>query len=142
MHIEKTLSIIKPDAVNRNLIGSIIQRFEQNGLWIIANKLMCLSTARTREFYAEHKDRPFFNSLVTYMSSGPVLIQVLSGENAIARNRELMGDTDPKKADPGTIRAEFAQSIEANSVHGSDSPQAARREIEFFFSAEEIHTRN
>jgi nucleoside-diphosphate kinase len=142
MSTEQTLSIIKPDAVRRNLIGKIIQRFEDNGLSVVACKLIRLNVQRASEFYAEHKGRPFFNDLVQYMSSGPVLVQVISGEGAISRNREIMGDTDPAKASPGTIRADFAESIEANAVHGSDSADSAAREIEFFFSATEFCERD
>ena len=136
--LERTFSIVKPDAVARNLIGKIYDRFESNGLRIVASKMVRLSEAQAQGFYAEHKERPFYNDLVSYMTSGPVVLQVLEGENAIARNRELMGATNPADADPGTIRADFAESVEANAVHGSDSPQSAAREIEFFFSADEL----
>ena len=135
---EQTLSIIKPDAVSKNAIGAIVQRFEHAGLRVVAMKMQRLSPCEAEGFYAEHKGRPFFNDLVTFMTSGPVAVQVLSGENAIARNRELMGATDPQKAEPGTIRADFATSIDANAVHGSDSPQSAAREIAWFFSVAEL----
>ena len=135
---EKTLSIIKPDAVSKNIIGKIISRFEDNGLEIIAAKLIRLSDDEASGFYAEHQGKPFFNALKDFMTSGPVFIQVLQGENAISRNRELMGDTDPAKAKVGSIRSDFASSIDANAVHGSDSAESAKREIEYFFSSEEI----
>ena len=135
---EKTLSIIKPDAVSKNIIGKIISRFEDNGLEIIAAKLIRLSDDEASGFYAEHQGKPFFNALKDFMTSGPVFIQVLQGENAISRNRELMGDTDPAKAEVGSIRSDFASSIDANAVHGSDSAESAKREIEYFFSSEEI----
>lgn len=141
MAIERTLSIIKPDAVAKNVIGKIYSRFEANGLKIVAAKMKHLSRAEAEGFYAVHKDRPFFNDLVEFMCSGPVMIQVLEGENAIAKNRELMGATDPKKAAPGTIRADFAESISANAVHGSDSPEAAAAEIAYFFPACEVYSR-
>ena len=127
---EKTLSIIKPDAVSKNIIGKIISRFEDNGLEIIAAKLIRLSDDEASGFYAEHQGKPFFNALKDFMTSGPVFIQVLQGENAISRNRELMGDTDPAKAKVGSIRSDFASSIDANAVHGSDSKESAEREIE------------
>ena len=133
MAIERTLSIIKPDAVAKNVIGKIYSRFETNGLKIIAAKMVWLSPQQAGEFYAVHKARPFFGELVEFMTSGPVMIQVLEGEDAIAKNRELMGATDPKKAAPGTIRADFAQSIDANAVHGSDGAETAKVEIAFFF---------
>ena len=133
MAIERTLSIIKPDAVAKNVIGKIYSRFETNGLKIIAAKMVWLSPQQAGEFYAVHKARPFFGELVEFMTSGPVMIQVLEGEDAIAKNRELMGATDPKKAAPGTIRADFAESIDANAVHGSDGPETAKVEIDFFF---------
>ena len=133
MAIERTLSIIKPDAVAKNVIGKIYSRFETNGLKIIAAKMVWLSPQQAGEFYAVHKARPFFGELVEFMTSGPVMIQVLVGEDAIAKNRELMGATDPKKAAPGTIRADFAESIDANAVHGSDGPETAKVEIDFFF---------
>jgi len=133
MAVERTLSIIKPDAVAKNVIGKIYSRFEENGLKIVASRMAWLSEREAGGFYAVHKDRPFFKDLVQFMSSGPVMIQVLEGENAIARNRELMGATDPKKAAAGTIRADFAQSIDANAVHGSDGPDTAKVEIAWFF---------
>lgn len=138
MAIERTLSIIKPDAVADNLIGKIYERFEQNGLKIVAARMKRLSQAEAEGFYAVHRDRPFFGELVQFMQSGPVMIQVLEGENAIARYRELMGSTDPKKAAPGTLRADFAKSIQANAVHGSDSPENAAIEIAWFFAQSEI----
>ena len=133
MALERTLSIIKPDAVKKNVIGEILARFEKAGLRIIAARMRHLSRAEAEGFYAVHRERPFFRDLVDFMISGPVLIQVLQGENAIAKNRELMGATDPKKAAKGTIRADFADSIDANAVHGSDSPDTARKEIAYFF---------
>ena len=138
---EQTLSIIKPDAVKKNVIGQILARFEKAGLRIVAARMMHLSRAEAEGFYAVHRGRPFFNDLVEFMVSGPVLVQVLEGENAIAKNRELMGATDPKKAAPGTIRADFAQSIDANAVHGSDGPETARDEIAYFFPALHVFTR-
>ncbi|MCZ7564598.1 MAG: nucleoside-diphosphate kinase [Burkholderiales bacterium] len=138
MAIERTLSIIKPDAVAKNAIGQIYARFEAAGLKIVAAKMMQLSQAEAEGFYAVHRDRPFFRDLVKFMISGPVMIQVLAGEDAIARNRELMGATDPKKAAKGTIRADFATSIDANAVHGSDAAETARTEIAYFFAAYEI----
>jgi len=138
MAIERTLSIIKPDATRRNLTGAINQRFEQNGLRIIAQKRLRLSREMAERFYAVHAQRPFYRSLVDFMTSGPVVVQVLEGENAVAKNREVMGATDPAKADAGTIRKDFAESIEANSVHGSDSPENAAQEIAFFFADYEI----
>ena len=135
---ERTLSIIKPDATRRNLTGKINARFEEAGFRIIAQKRLRLSRAQAEAFYAVHKARPFFNDLCTFMTSGPVVVQVLEAENAVARNRDIMGATDPKKADKGTIRADFAESIEANSVHGSDSPENAMREIGFFFAEIEV----
>ena len=135
---EKTLSIIKPDAVSKNIIGKIISRFEDNGLEIIAAKLIRLSDDEASGFYAEHQGKPFFNALKDFMTSGPVFIQVLQGENAISRNRELMGDTDPAKGKVGSIRSDFASSIDANAVHGSDSKESAEREINYFFVEEEI----
>jgi nucleoside-diphosphate kinase len=134
MAIQRTLSIIKPDAVAKNVIGEIISRFETNDLKIIAAKLITLSDSEAGGFYAEHEGKPFYNDLIAFMTSGPVFIQVLEGEDAIAKNRELMGNTDPSKADAGTIRADFAQTIDANAVHGSDSEKSAEREIAFFFS--------
>lgn len=133
MSIERTLSIIKPDAVKKNVIGEIITRFEKAGLKVVEAKLTQLTREQAEGFYAVHKERPFFNDLVEFMISGPVFVQVLEGENAIAKNRELMGATDPKKAEPGTIRADFAESIDANAVHGSDAAETARTEIEYFF---------
>ncbi len=141
MALERTLSIVKPDGVARNLIGEVYRRFEQAGLSIIAARMLQLSQRDAEAFYAVHRERPFFNDLVRYMTSGPVMVQVLEGENAIARNREIMGATDPKKAAPGTIRADLATSIEQNVVHGSDSPENAAREIAFFFSETELFPR-
>ena len=134
MAIQRTLSIIKPDAVAKNVIGEIISRFEKNNLKIIAAKLITLSASDAGGFYAEHEGKSFYNDLIQFMTSGPVFIQVLEGEDAISKNRELMGNTDPSMADPGTIRADFAQTIDANAVHGSDSEISAEREIAFFFS--------
>ncbi|HEC1762327.1 TPA: nucleoside-diphosphate kinase [Campylobacter lari] len=136
--MEKTLSIIKPDAVKKGVIGQILTRFENNGLRIAATKKIQLSEKEAQEFYAVHKDRPFFRDLVEFMISGPVVVSVLEGENAVLKNRELMGATNPKEAAPGTIRADFADSIDANAVHGSDSLENAKIEIEFFFSKTEI----
>ncbi|HEY1631268.1 MAG TPA: nucleoside-diphosphate kinase [Rhizomicrobium sp.] len=133
MSVERTLSIIKPDATKRNHTGAIVDRFEKAGLRVIASRRMQLSTAQAEAFYNVHKARPFFPSLVAFMTSGPVVVQVLEGENAIAKNREVMGATDPSKAAAGTIRKDFAESIEANSVHGSDAPETAAQEIRFFF---------
>ena len=141
MALERTLSIIKPDAVAKNVIGKIYSRFETNGLKIIAARMLQLSRAEAEGFYAVHKGRPFFEDLVKFMISGPVVVQVLEGESAIAKNRELMGATDPKKADKGTIRADFADSIEANSVHGSDAADTAKVEIGYFFPALNIYSR-
>jgi len=141
MAVERTFSIIKPDAVAKNAIGQILSRFEAAGLRIIAARMMHLSRAQAEGFYAVHRERPFFRDLVAFMISGPVLVQVLQGENAIARNRELMGATDPKKAAKGTIRADFADSIDANAVHGSDAPETARTEIAFFFPQYEVFPR-
>jgi nucleoside-diphosphate kinase len=141
MAVERTLSIIKPDAVKKNVVGQILARFEAAGLRIVAARMRHLSRAEAEGFYAVHRGRPFFGDLVEFMISGPVLVQVLEGENAIARNRELMGATDPKKADKGTIRADFAESIDANAVHGSDSPQNAQTEIAYFFPACEVFSR-
>ncbi|VVC76309.1 Nucleoside diphosphate kinase [Aquicella siphonis] len=138
MPIERTLSIIKPDAVSKHVIGQIISRFEKGGLRIAAAKMLHLTKAQAEQFYAVHQSRPFFPALVSFMSSGPVLVQVLEGENAIARNREIMGATNPKDAAPGTIRADFADSIDHNAVHGSDAPETARQEIAFFFQPHEI----
>jgi nucleoside-diphosphate kinase len=139
--IERTLSIIKPDAVAKDVIGEIYSRFEQAGLKIIAARMKQLSKAQAQEFYAVHKARPFFSALVDFMTSGPVMIQVLEGENAISRNRELMGATNPAEAAPGTIRADFAESIDANAVHGSDAADTARVEIACFFNSDEIFSR-
>ena len=141
MAAERTLSIIKPDAVKKNVIGQICGRFEAAGLKIVAARMMQLSRAEAEGFYAVHRERPFFRDLVEFMISGPVLVQVLEGEGAIARNRDLMGATDPKKADKGTIRADFADSIDANAVHGSDGVDTARTEISYFFPACEIFSR-
>jgi nucleoside-diphosphate kinase len=138
MAIERTLSIIKPDATRRNLTGAINERFEKAGLRIVAQKRLRLAQDLAERFYAVHAQRPFYNSLVSFMTSGPVVVQVLEGENAVAKNRDVMGATDPAKADPGTIRKDFAESIEANSVHGSDSPENAAQEIAFFFAQAEI----
>lgn len=138
MALERTLSIIKPDAVAKNVIGQVYARFEQAGLKILAAKMKHLSRSEAEGFYAVHRERPFFKPLVEFMVSGPVMIQVLEGEGAIAKNRELMGATNPKDAAPGTIRADFAQSIDANAVHGSDGPDTARFEIGYFFAAAEI----
>ena len=141
MAIERTLSIIKPDAVAKNVIGQIYSRFEAAGLKIIAAKLVQLSRAEAEQFYGVHRARPFFKDLVDFMVSGPVMIQALEGEDAIAKNRDLMGATDPKKAAPGTIRADFADSIDANAVHGSDAPDTAAAEVAFFFAGLNIYTR-
>ena len=138
MYKRQTLSIIKPDAVAKNVIGKIEQRFEDAGLKIVASKMLHLSVEKAQGFYAEHEGKPFFNALVEFMTSGPVIVQVLAGENAIMLNRELMGNTNPKEADAGTIRADFAESIDANAVHGSDSPVSAQREIAYFFESTEI----
>lgn len=141
MALERTLSIIKPDAVKKNVIGQILARFEKAGLRVVAARMKHLSRAEAEGFYAVHRERPFFRDLVDFMISGPVLIQVLEGENAIAKNRELMGATDPKKAERGTIRADFAESIDANAVHGSDSPDTARMEVAYFFPGCEVFSR-
>ena len=141
MALERTLSIVKPDAVKKNVIGRILARFEEAGLRIIAARMMHLSRAEAEGFYAVHRERPFFRDLVDFMISGPVMVQVLEGDNAIARNRDLMGATDPKKASKGTVRADFAASIDANAVHGSDAPDTARVEIAYFFPACEIFSR-
>ena len=138
MAIEKTISIIKPDAVAKNVIGEIYSRFEKNGLKVVAAKMKQLSKEDAEGFYAVHKERPFFNDLVSFMTSGPVMIQVLEGENAVLKNRELMGATNPKEAAAGTIRADFAESIDANAVHGSDSEENAKIEIAYFFQDSEI----
>jgi nucleoside-diphosphate kinase len=141
MAVERTLSIVKPDAVAKNVIGQIYSRFENAGLRIVAARLMQLSQQQAEGFYTVHRERPFFRDLVRFMISGPIMVQVLEGENAIAKNRQLMGATDPRKAEKGTIRADFADSIDANAVHGSDSPETARVEIGFFFPASEIFPR-
>jgi nucleoside-diphosphate kinase len=141
MAVERTLSIIKPDAVAKNVIGEIISRFEKAGLKVVAAKMLKLSQEQAQGFYAEHEGRPFFNDLVGFMTSGPVVVQVLEGENAVALNRELMGATNPKEAAPGTIRADFAEAIDANAVHGSDSESSAAREVAFFFQDSEICSR-
>jgi nucleoside-diphosphate kinase len=141
MAVERTLSIIKPDAVAKNVIGQIYARFEAAGLKIVAARMMWLSQREAEGFYAVHRERPFFRDLVKFMTSGPVIVQVLEGENAVAKNRELMGATDPKKAAKGTIRADFAESIDANAVHGSDGPDTARTEIAYFFASAGIHSR-
>ena len=138
MGVERTLSIIKPDATRRNITGKINARFEEAGLRIVAQKRLQLTRERAESFYAVHKERPFFGSLCDFMTSGPVVVQVLEGDNAVERNREIMGATNPADAAPGTIRADFAESIEANSVHGSDAPETAAQEIAFFFSDGEI----
>ena len=138
MAIQRTFSIIKPDATRRNLTGKIITKFEDAGLRIVASKRIHMTKEQAEGFYAVHKERPFFNDLVSFMISGPVVVQVLEGEDAIARNREVMGATNPANAEPGTIRKEFAESIEANSVHGSDAPETAAEEIKYFFKEEEI----
>jgi nucleoside-diphosphate kinase len=138
MALERTFSIVKPDGVARNLVGQVLARFEKAGLKVVAARMQHLSQREAEGFYAVHAARPFFKDLVKYMTSGPVLLQVLEGENAIAKNREIMGATDPKKAAPGTIRADFAESIEANTVHGSDAPETAAKEISYFFRETEI----
>lgn len=138
MSVEKTLSIIKPDAVRKNVVGQILSKFEANGLKVAAMKMKRLSKAEAEGFYAEHKERGFFGDLVQFMISGPVVVLVLAGQDAILKNRALMGATDPKKAEPGTIRADFAESIDENAVHGSDSATSAAREIAFFFDAAEL----
>ena len=138
MTIQRTLSIIKPDATSKNIIGKIIDRFEENGLKVVAGKLICMDQAKAAGFYAEHEGRPFFPNLVEYMTSAPVFVQVLEGDNAVLKNRELMGATNPSEADPGTIRADFAETIDANAVHGSDSTDSAAREISYFFDDNEI----
>ena len=138
MSVQRTLSIIKPDAVKKNVIGEIISRFESNGLKLVAAKLIHLNDELASGFYAEHEGRPFFEDLKKFMTSGPVFVQVLEGENAISLNRELMGNTDPKQAAPGTIRSDYANSIDANAVHGSDSPESAAREINYFFSEDNL----
>lgn len=138
MAIERTLSIIKPDAVAKNVIGEIISRFEKAGLKVVAAKMLHLSREQAQGFYAEHEGRPFFGDLIEFMTSGPVVVQVLEGENAIVKNRDLMGATNPAEADAGTIRADFASTIDANAVHGSDSPESAQREVSYFFESSEI----
>lgn len=138
MATERTLSIIKPDAVRRNITGKIIDRFESAGLRVVAQKRMHMTEAQAQDFYVVHKERPFYGELVSFMISGPVVVQVLEGDNAIAKNRDVMGATNPSEAAPGTIRADFAESIEANSVHGSDAPETAANEIAFFFTQDEI----
>ena len=138
MAIERTFSIIKPDAIAKNVIGEITSRFEKAGINIVASKMLCLSAKQAQGFYAEHKGKPFYDSLVEYMTSGPVIVQVLEGENAVVANRDLMGATNPAEAAPGTIRADFAASIDANAVHGSDSPTSSAREINYFFKESEI----
>ncbi|MFL2718460.1 MAG: nucleoside-diphosphate kinase [Gammaproteobacteria bacterium] len=138
MTTQRTLSIIKPDATSKNIIGKIIDRFEENGLKVVAGKLIHMDQAKASGFYAEHEGRPFFPNLVEYMTSAPVFVQVLEGDNAILKNRELMGATNPSEADPGTIRADFAETIDANAVHGSDSTDSAAREISYFFDDSEI----
>ena len=138
MNTQRTLSIIKPDAVSKNIIGKIISRFEDNGLKIVAGKLLSLSEEMAAGFYAEHEGRPFFKALIEFMTSGPIFVQVLEGEDAVIKNRELMGSTNPEEADRGTIRADFAKSIDANAVHGSDSLESAAREINYFFNDNEI----
>lgn len=140
--MQRTFSIIKPDAVRRNLIGQITQRFEDNGLRVIASKMKRLTVAEAEGFYAEHKGREFYEPLVTYMTSSPIIVQVLEGEDAIAKNRQIMGVTDPAKAEKNTIRADFAISVRENSVHGSDSPESAAREIAYFFNDDEICARD
>jgi len=138
MTIQRTLSIIKPDATSKNIIGKIIDRFEENGLKVVAGKLIHMDETKAAGFYAEHEGRPFFDNLVQYMTSAPVFVQVLEGDNAVLKNRELMGATNPNEADPGTIRADFAETIDANAVHGSDSTDSAAREITYFFDDSEI----
>ncbi|MDD5330077.1 MAG: nucleoside-diphosphate kinase [Sulfuricella sp.] len=141
MAVERTLSIIKPDAVAKNVIGKIYSRFESNGLKIVASRMVHLSRTEAEGFYAVHRERPFFKDLVDFMMSGPVMVQALEGENAVAKNRELMGATDPKKAEKGTIRADFAESIDANAVHGSDSLENAQIEVAYFFPSMDVYSR-
>lgn len=141
MAVERTFSIIKPDAVAKNIIGEIISRFEKADLRVVAARMAKLSEAEAQGFYAEHEGKPFYEDLVKYMTSGPVIVQVLEGENAVAKNRELMGATNPKEAAAGTIRADFAESIDANAVHGSDSPESAKREIAYFFTEDQFCSR-
>ena len=138
MDTERTFSIIKPDAVAKNVIGEIVSRFEKAGLRVVASRMEHLTVEMAKDFYAEHEGKPFFADLVNYMSAGPIIVQVLEGENAIAQNRELMGATNPKEAAAGTIRADFAESIDANAVHGSDSPESAAREIDYFFTTDQL----
>lgn len=138
MAIERTFSIVKPDGVEKNLIGEVYRRFEAAGLKIVAARMLHLTREQAEGFYAVHKERPFYNDLVTYMTSGPVMVQALEGENAVAKNREIMGATNPADADPGTIRADYAASIEENVVHGSDAPETAREEIAFFFAEDQV----
>jgi len=142
MAVERTLSIIKPDAVAKNVIGKIYSRFETNGLQVVASRMQLLSQEKAEGFYAEHKGRPFFGDLVAFMTSGPVIVQALEGEGAILKNRDLMGATNPKEAAEGTIRADFAESIDANAVHGSDSAESAAREIAYFFNDEDVCSRS
>ena len=142
MAVERTFSMIKPDAVARNIIGEIVKRFESNNLMVVAARMLHLSQEQAEGFYAEHEGKPFYEDLVRYMTSGPVVLQVLEGENAVALNRKLMGATNPEEAEPGTIRGDFAESIDANAVHGSDSPESAAREVAYFFSADEICRRD
>lgn len=142
MAVERTLSIVKPDAVAKNVVGQIVTRFESNGLQVVASRMMRLSDATAGGFYAEHAERPFFAALIEFMTSGPVVVQVLEGEGAIAKNRDLMGATNPKEAAAGTIRADFAESIDANAVHGSDSAESAAREIAYFFAATDVCSRD
>lgn len=142
MAVERTLSIVKPDAVEKNIIGEIYRRFEEAGLRIVAARMLQLTREDAEQFYAVHRERPFFEPLVEFMSSGPIMVQVLEGENAIEKNREVMGATDPREAAPGTIRADFATSIDANAVHGSDAPETARAEIAFFFGGDDICPRS
>lgn len=141
MSIERTLSIIKPNAVRKNVIGDIFSRFESEGLRIVALQMIQMSFERAKEFYREHEEKPFYGNLCEFMSSGPICVQVLEGEDAISRNRSIMGATNPAEAAPGTIRDKYGDSLDENGVHGSDSPQSATREIEFFFSSNEIHSR-
>lgn len=141
MAVERTFSMIKPDAVAKNVIGEIVSRFEKAGLCVVASRMTKLTKEQAQGFYAEHEGRPFYNDLVEYMTSGPVVLQVLEGENAVLKNRELMGATNPKEADAGTIRADFAESIDANAVHGSDAVTSAAREIAFFFSEDQLCSR-
>lgn len=142
MSLERTLSMVKPDAVAKNVIGQIYARFEAAGLRIVAARMVRLSKAQAGDFYAVHRGKPFYDELTTYMSSGPIMVQVLEGENAIAKNREVMGATNPKNAKPGTIRADFAESVEANAVHGSDAPETAAEEIKFFFNGLSLCSRS